>query len=173
MRDQTTDNSAVLNNSQTDLIGRVFIADTCNDRICIHDPDLNHLRNITHESMSRPFDVKVSRNRLYVLCPYNSPCMLVLTLEGDKLHSLITCRRGMDVLEPYFFCLDSLNKFVLSDDGSHSIRVFSPEGNLLHTIGREGHQPGMFSYPRGVAITPNGRLVCVSWNNNYGLQIFY
>ena len=45
----------------TDLTGRVFIADRNNDRICIHDPDLNHLRNITHPSMSAPQDVKVSR----------------------------------------------------------------------------------------------------------------
>ena len=79
----------------------------------------------------------------------------------------------MDVLRPWFFCLDSLNNFVLSDLNSHSIRVFSPEGNLLHTIGREGDQPGMFFSPRGVAITPNGRLVCVSWNEIYGLQTFY
>ena len=157
----------------TDLIGRVFIADYGNDRICIHDRDLNHLRSITHESIQRPEDVKVSRDRLYVLCPHNNPCILVLTLEGDKLHSLITRGEGMDVLGPYYFWLDSLNNFVLSDYWSHSIRAFSPEGNLLHTIGREGHQPGMLYHPRGVAITPNGRLVSVSENKNYGLQIFY
>ena len=157
----------------TDLIGRVFIADCYNNRICIHDPDLNHLRNITHPSMSQPYDVKVSRDCLYVLCPDNNPCMLVLTLEGDMLHSLITYGEGMDVFRPNFFCLDPLNNFVLSDFRSHSIRVFSPEGNLLHTIGRKGHQPGMFSYPTGVAMTPNRRLVCVSDNENYGLQIFY
>ena len=157
----------------TDPIGRVFIADTYNDRICIHDPDLNHLRNITYPSMSRPYDVKVSRDRLYVLCPYNNPCLHVLTLEGDKLHSLITCGDRMDVLFPLFFCFDPLNNFVLSDVRSHSIRVFSPEGNLLHTIGREGHQQEMFNHPQGVAVTPNGRLVCVSANGNYGLQIFY
>ena len=157
----------------TDLIGRVFIADRSNNRICKHDPDLNHLGNITHQSMSRPSDVKVSRDRLYVLSPNNNPCMLILTLEGDMLHSLITCGEGMDVLYPWFFCLDPLNNFVLSDYESHSIRVFSPEGNLLHTIGREGHQPGMFSYPEGVVVTPNGKLVCVSENENYGLQIFY
>ena len=157
----------------TDLIGRVFIADRGNNRICIHDPDLNHLRNITLPSMSRPYDVKVSRSRLYVLCPRNNPCMLVITLDGDKLHSLITCGEGMDVLDPNFFCLDPLNNFVLSDDGSDSIRVFSPEGNLLHTIGREGDQPGMFYQPRGVAITPNARLVSVSHNEDCGLQIFY
>ena len=156
----------------TDPIGRVFIADTGNRRICIHDPDLNHLRNITHESMSRPLDVKVSRDCLYVLCSTN-PCMLVLTLEGDKLHSLITRGRGMDVSYPFFFCLDSLNNFVISDQESHSIRVFSPEGNLLHTIGRKGHQPGMFSRPQGVVITPNGKLICISNNINYGLRILH
>ena len=156
----------------TDSIGRVFIADTYNDRICIHDPDLNHLRNITHPSMSGPYDVKVSRDRLYVLCLRNNPCMHVLTLEGDKLHSLITRGEGMDMLEPYFFYLDSLNNFVISDYKSHSFRVFSPEGNLLHTIGRMGHQQGMFSEPMGVAVTPNGKLVCVSRNKNYGLQMF-
>ena len=156
----------------TDHIGCVFIADAGNFRICIYDPDLNHLRNITLPSMSLPFDVKVSRDRLYVLCPYNNPCLLVLTLEGDKLHLLITRGEGMDVSLPLFFRLDPLNNFVLSDNKSHSIRVFSPEGNLLHTIGREGHKQGMFYHPTGVAVTSNGRLVCVSWNENYGLQIF-
>ena len=157
----------------TDSIGRILIADTENHKICIHDPDLNHLRNITHPSMSKPCDVKVSRDRVYVLCPYNNSCLLVLTLEGDKLHSLITSGEGMDVLCPLFFCLDPLNNFVLSDCESHLIRVFSPEGNLQHTIGREGHRQGMFSEPTGVAVTPNGRLVSVSHNENFGLQIFY
>ena len=157
----------------TDPVCRVFIADYFNDRICIHDPDLKHLCNITHQSMSQPVDVKVSLERLYVLSLDKTPCMLVLTLEGDMLRSFITRGEGMDVLYPYFFCLDPLDNFVLTDEESHSVYVFSPEGNLLHTIGREGHQPGMFYAPRGVAITPNGRLVCVSWNRNYDLQIFY
>ena len=152
----------------TDPIGRVFIADSGNNRICIHDPDLNHLGNISLQLKLQPFDVKISRDRMYVLFPDNSPC--ILTLEGDKLHSFIVCGEGMDVLDPYYFCFDPLNNFVISDYGSDSIRVFSPEGNLLHTIG-EGHQQGMFYQPNGVAITPNWRLVCVSDSKNYGLQI--
>ena len=81
----------------TDLIGRVFMADCSNDRICVHDPDLNHLRNITHPPLSRPEDIKVSSDCLYVLCPLSNPCMIVLTLEGDMLHSLIASGEGMDV----------------------------------------------------------------------------
>ena len=156
----------------TDPIGRVFIADYGNNRICIHDPDLNHLRNITNKSMSLPWDIKVSRDCMYVLCPDDNPCMHVLTLEGDMLHSLITRGEGMDVKSPYFFLLDPLINFVISDNDSHSICVFSPEGNLLQTIGRKGHQQGMFYRATGVALTQNGRLVCVSRNVNHGLQIF-
>ena len=157
----------------TDYIGRVFIADAGNYRICIHDPDLNHLRNITLQSMSSPNDVNVSRERLYVLYPRSNACIQVLNLEGDKLHSIITCGEGMDVSCPIFFCLDPLKNFVICDYESHSIRVFSPEGNLLHTIGREEHQPGMLYRPRGVVVTPNGRLISVSLDEYYGLQIFY
>ena len=156
----------------TDPNGQVFIADCINNRICELDTDLNHLRNITHQSISKPFEVKLSHNRIYVLCPGRNPCMLVLSLEGDMLHSLISCGEGMDVLKPWFFCLDPNNNFVITDRDTHSIRVFSPAGNLLHTIGREGHQQGMFYQPTGITITPNGKLVCVSGNKNYGLQIY-
>ena len=156
----------------TDPNGQVFVVDCGNNRICVLDTDLNHLRNITHRAISQIFDVKLSQDRIYVLCPYRNPCMMVLSLEGDMLHSLISKGLELDVLEPYFFCLDANNNFIISDVGTHSIRVFSPAGNLLHTIGRLGHQRGMFYKPQGIAIDTNGRLVCVSGNTNYGLQIF-
>ena len=156
----------------TDSSGCVFIADSDNNRICVLDTELSHQRNITHQAISEPSDVTVSHDRIYVLCPNENPCMLVLSLEGDMLHSLISRGDGMDVLEPCFFCLDANSNFVISDEGTHSIRVFSPAGDLLHSIGREGHQQGMFYRPRGIAIDTNGRLVCVSNNKNFGLQIF-
>ena len=101
-----------------------------------------------------------------------NPFMVVLTLEGDKLHSVNTRGEGMDLIRPFCLCLDPLDNFIFGDLMSHSIRVCSPEGNLLHTIGSEGDQPGMLYHPLGVAVTPNKRLVCVSGNMNYGLQIF-
>ena len=156
----------------TDPNGHVYIADSVNNRICVLDTDLHHMRNITHQSISRPFDLKLSHDRIYVLCPNKNPCMLVLSIEGDMLHSLISRGEGMDVLNPWFFCLDRNNNIVISDEGAHCIRVFSPAGDLLHTIGRKGHQQGMFYLPQGIAITPNRKLVCVSRNENYGLQIY-
>ena len=132
----------------TDPNGHVYIADTYNHRICVLDIDLHHVRNITHQLISKPYDLKLSHDRIYVLCPYKNPCMLVLSIEGDMLHSLISSGQGMDVLYPLFFSLDRNNNLVISDIGTHCIRVFSPAGDLLHTIGREGHQQGMFYQSR-------------------------
>ena len=156
----------------TDPKGDVFIADSVNNRICVFDTELTHQRNITHQAISDPSDYKVSHDRIFILCPYKNQCMLVLSLEGDMLHSIIDRGQAMDVICPFFFCLDANDNFVISDRDTHSIRVFSPTGNLLHTIGRKGHQQGMFYKPQGVAITREGGLVCVSENKNYGLQIF-
>ena len=124
----------------TDPIGRVFIADYGNDRICIHDPNLNHLHNITHESKFRPTDVKVSGNRLYVLCHYINTFMVVLILEGDKLHSLITRQPEK---ESIWYAL-SASVWIIAITLSLAIScltqfVSSPEGKLYawfrHSVG--------------------------------------
>ena len=111
----------------TDPIGRVFIADTVNNRICIHDPDLNHLHNI---GLPQPFDVKISRDRIYVLCPYYKSCMFVLTLEREILHRLIPCGDKMELSHPNFFCLDPLNNFVIISAISILITEFVYLDNL-------------------------------------------
>ena len=90
--------------------------------------------NIIHQSISKPYDLKVSHDRIYLLSTDKNPCMLVLSMEGDMLHSLISRKEGMDVLRPLFFCLDRNNNIVISDEGTHCIRVFSTAGDLLHRI---------------------------------------
>ena len=157
----------------TDEIGRVFAADKHDGKICVYDSDLYDFSEITHRSIVSPSDIKVSCNRLYVLSLHYRRRMLVLTLEGEKILSLISFELGFELLCPIFFCLDHFNNFVISDANTHSTHVFSPEGNLLHTIGGEGQQRGKFHSPQGVAITPNGRLVSVSNNLKYSHQIFY
>ena len=57
--------------------------------------------------------------------------MQALTLEGDKIRSLITRDKVVGVLRPDFFCFDPLYNFVISDADCNSIIVFSPEGNLI------------------------------------------
>ena len=151
----------------------VFVADCYNDRISIFDTDLIHLRNISHKGiMLYPSDVKVARELLYVLTEGKGLSMHIFTPQGEYIKSTIEIGDGRDVSATWFFCLDTQNNFVISDMGANNVKVLSPDGTLLHTIGQEG-ETGLLHESRGVAITLSGKLVCVSNAKNAALQIFY
>ena len=153
--------------------GDVYIADQSNNRIQILDSSLHPIREVAHPSMHRPCDVKLTTEEMYVLCPCDSPCVHVFTYSGHKTRSLITRGEGMQASNPFFFFhLDAKRNIFISDFYACKIKLFSDEGALLHTLGENGDQVGMFNGPLGLALTSNLKLVAVSINHNYRLQIF-
>ena len=150
----------------------LYVADRDNNRLQILSANLDFQGSLKHQTMSHPEDVKFSNNEIFVLSCVDNPCIHVFSLSGEKSRSLVTRGRiGMQAIEPYFFCLDGQNNIVISDYYAHNIKVFSPAGDLLHTIGQEGREAGMFYYPTGIAVN-NNKLICLSNNRNFGLQIF-
>ena len=151
--------------------GDIYIADRDNDRIQILDSCLHPMRVVTHPSLHKPYDVKITTDEIYVLSPEDSPCVHVFTLSGLKIRSLITRGDGMPVDLPLFFCVDA-KSLIFSDYYGHQIEFFSNDGALIQTLGKYGHKVGKFSYPHGLAFTSRLNLVIVSSNKKYGLQIY-
>ena len=154
--------------------GEVFVTDCYNDRIQIlmFDSKLHYQRHIVHRSLVKPSDIKLTPDEVFVLCE-TSPCIKVFTNSGFLIRSLITSGcDGFHVIDPSFFCLDARSNILLSDCSDHQIKIFSKEGTLLHTLGEFGHELGMFFLPQGIVFTNNLKLVIVSRNKNYCLQIF-
>ena len=147
--------------------GDLYIADRDNNRIQILDSSLHPIREVTHPSMYKPCDVKLTTDEMYVLSRSIPPCVHVFNHTGHKIRSL-TCEGA----QPFFFCLDTKKNLFISDWKSQQIKIFSNEGALLHTIGKPGNRVGKFSGIHGLALTSNLKLVTVSWNCNYRLQIF-
>ena len=151
--------------------GDVFIADFNNNRIKILDESLRFKRHVTHQSMKKPQDVKLSRDEMFVLCQ-SSPCVLVFSHAGEVTRSLVTRGDGMQVTDARFFCLYAEQNLLLSDFGAVNVKIFSKDGILLHTVGQAGHGRGMLYQPKGIALTKSLHLVIVSNNKNFGLQMF-
>ena len=151
--------------------GDVFVTDWNNHRIQILDDSLHFQREITHQTMEYPWDVKLTPDEVYVLC-YVSPCILVFSHAGEKLRQLITRGIGMQIGDAHFFCLDRNQNLLFSNWWNNEVRIFSKEGTHLHTIGEHGHEVGMLFHPRGIVLTKNIKLIIVSKNYNYKLQIF-
>ena len=151
--------------------GDVFVADCNNGRIKILDQSLRFIRHVTHQSMKKPLDVKLTRDEMYVLCG-SSPCVLVLSHAGEMTRSLVTIGDGMQVSSPLFFCMDTELNLLISDYGANDVKIFSKDGTYLHTVGQKGQERGMLYHPMGIAITEDLNLVILSSNTNFGLQIF-
>ena len=151
--------------------GDVYVADYNNNRIQILDSSLHYLRTLTEQSIPYPRDIKLTTDSVYVLCG-ESPCIRVFSYTGDMLRSLITLGPQQQVNYAVYFCLDSQENIIISDYDASDIRAFSKEGTLIHTIGGEGQEVGMFKYPRGLTLNNELNLIVLSCNDNYRLQIF-
>ena len=152
--------------------GDVFVADCDNHRVQIFNISLSHLRNLTQQLILHPRDIKLPADEVYVLCRGN-PCIHVFSHAGERIRSLVSRGDQMQATYPHFFCLDSVKNLIMSDHETHKILIFTKEGNFIRTIGAEGHQAGMLSYPEGLALTKDLSLVVVSDNINFGLQIYF
>ena len=150
--------------------GDLFIADSDNHRIQILNQSLRFKRSITHESMRYPIDVKLTSNNIYTLSSADSPCVHVFSYTGDKLRSFISCGTGMQVTGAWFFCLDADKNVIISDGIDNCIKVFSPNGKLLHTI-RRFEDSGDFMNPQGIVLM-NLKLVIIAPFDEFQLQIF-
>ncbi|KAI6658093.1 hypothetical protein LOD99_15806 [Oopsacas minuta] len=122
----------------------LYVPDYNNNRLQILTTNLVFTDTLEHKTMTGPIDVKFTNNEMFVLSLKDNPCIHVFTLSGEKSYSLITGELGMQVGRAYFFCLDGHNNIIISDCLTNNIKVFSPEGDLLHKIGQRGHKAGMF-----------------------------
>ena len=153
-------------------VGDVFVCDKSNNRIQILNSILEFKIIFKHHSMTCPVDIKLEEELMYVLTSVDNPCLHVFTQTGDKIRSILSRGENLQLTRPLFFCFDMNANIVVSDYDAHSIKIFTPEGEFLHRIGQREHEKGMFINPKGISFTKEGRLICVSDNENFGLQIF-
>ena len=146
----------------------VYVADLYNNRLQILTTDLEFKGTLRHKTMTNPCDLKFSNNEIFVLSYTDNPSIHVFTLSGEKSRSI----PNNGVEQAWFFCMDGHNNIVFSDYFDRSIKVFSPRGRLLYTIELKSRKAGMLIHPFGVTINNNRRVIFVSDNINYCIQIF-
>ena len=153
-------------------IGDVYVCDESNSRIQVLTSELKFKTIFTHKSMTWPVDIKLTEEQMYVLSSSDNPCLHVFTLAGVKIRSVLSRGEGLQLMCPLFFCIDRSGDIVIINHGDNTIKVFTPKGGYLDQIGVQGHEKGMFYKPRGIALTRDGKVICVSDNKKFGLQIF-
>ena len=154
----------------TDYNGDVYLAESNSNRVSVFSKDLNFLKHLFTQQLLSPRDVKVTPNSVVVLD--GSPnCIHFFSRSGALLRSCVTRGEGGMVYNPDF-CLDPPGNILITDYYRDDIKILSPSGQLMHTIGKEGHGIGELFCPEGICLSQTGTIFLVSINNNFGLQSF-
>lgn len=153
----------------------IYIPDNNNNRICVFSKHLERVNVLEGEGLDNPVDIKFRSDKVFILNNNSLLCVHIFTLQNshlEKVNSIISRGELAEVLYPNFFLIDSENRIIVSDFVDHFVKVFSPTGDKVAYIGREGNGFGELCYPMGIQLTADGKLIVVSSNEKFGLQIF-
>ena len=118
--------------------------------------------------------MKLHEGNMYVMFGHiSSPPpfhLQIFTLEGDLVRSLI---KQSEIRYSYFFSIDQLGNIIIADWLGNQIKIFSKEGEVLHTI-TSVMLPGdqKFDCPTGVAIDEQNIIIVAHRNNKCNLLAF-
>ena len=147
----------------------IYICDYLNNRIqCLN---LNLTFNSFIPIITYPRDIKLTPEDIVVLTDGN-PCIRFYNYSHQLIREIITRREGNQVINPQYFCLDREFNILMSDFSSCSVMIFSNRGELLHKLGKRGEGRGDFISPTGIATDREGRIIVVSRNPEYCIQMF-
>ena len=154
-----------------DYNGDVYVADSSNHRVSVFSKDLDFLKHLFTQQLKSPRDVKVTPSSVVVL-DWSPNCVHFFSRSGALLRTCVTQVDNGMVNSLDFFCLDPAGNILITDYYRHNIKILSPSGQLMHTIGKKGHGRGELYCPFGICLTQTGTILVVSSNNIFGLQSF-
>ena len=151
---------------------------SCSNRTPV-DRDYNKMTEqdcsqvVTHyggNKFSRLTDVTIGPNDEVIISDWDNGCVIML---DNKLNLLKVIGQGSGyrkLVNPEAVAVTG-DIIAISDEGSHQVKKYSLQGELLSVIGGHGIGNGQFSHPRGLAFN-NNKLLYVIDCNNYRVQVF-
>ena len=150
--------------------GLIYICDSGNHRITVHDEDGKFLfafgsirsgsgyfdtpRDIAFDSDGLVYVVDMGNNRISVWSP-----------EGTFK------RQFKPKYDPLCITATNDSHLLITSISSHTVMVYTLEGELIHQFGAQGSEPGKFNGPAGICVDDNELVYVVDyWNNR--MQVF-
>ena len=144
--------------------------------IVVFDMNLKFLRRIklksSHlQSNTETHCMKLYQNNMYVMF---GPCptfhLQIFSLEGDLIRCLIPKE---EIGWSYFFTIDQVGNIIVADWLGSQIKIFSNEGDTIHTITNEDlAENERFYCPTRLILDNSNRIIVAQLNSESCLQAF-
>ena len=113
--------------------GLVFICDCIIDRIQIFDNELNFIKEFGHTELSRPTDIKILAETIYILSQNNN-CIYCYDMYCTLQKNIALTGHEHLIIDAYFFTFDRYGNFLITDAALQEILIFSSKGVLRHIM---------------------------------------
>lgn len=147
----------------------VFVCDNDNNRVSVFNSNLQWQKAIVNPGLNYPRDVKV-KEKVFVLC---GDTKIFIFSKSLKLVKILKSLCNF-VKNPFWFCIDNNENFLISDRDGGVIKVFSAEGKLDCVLGEKVQENGYTHChdTQGIAIYLNRDVISVSSDVNVSLKLF-
>ena len=149
-----------------------------NRSIVVFDKDLKFLKRIKLNSTQVTSDtnthsIKLYNDSMYVMfgSMFSPPPfhLQIFILEGEPVRCLI---KQSEIRLSHFFSIDQLGNIIVTDRDGDQIKIFSKEGEVLHTITSDMLPDQLFNCPNGVSIDRQNRIVVANRDYKCNLLAF-
>ena len=142
----------------------LYICDCGFQKIHVFDLNLKHIREFGSGLIRYAIDISIHSDRIYILTRsigsiycYNKDCTFLKEVE------LLGGEKPMTVA--VYMVIDPKGNFLISDLSNQEVRIFSPQGILIHSIGK-----GHFGLLNGLALDNSNNIICL--NHGTGSDCF-
>ena len=150
--------------------GLIYISDSGNNRVTVHDEDGKFLFAFGSKGsgpgcFDNPSDIAFGSDGLVYVVDLGNKRVSVWSKEG------IFERQFKPKYDPFYITSTNDKHLLITPVSSHTVMVYTLEGELIHQFGAKGSDPGKFNGPRGICVSDN-ELVYVVDYGNMCVQVF-
>ena len=148
---------------------RIYVCDRNNNRIqCLN---LNHTFNSAIKDIPEPLDIKITAEEIVVAIE-GEHWIRYYNYTHQLIREIIPRGEGRHVSDLRHFCLDAEQNIIITDRLAHCVLIFTSKGELVYKFGKKGTGSGEFSDPEGITVDSENKIIVVSHNPNFCLQLF-
>ena len=147
--------------------GLIYISDSGNYRVTVHNEDGKFLFTFGSKGsgpgcFDNPVDIAFGSDGLVYVVDGGNEFVCVWSKEGNfKRH--FPCK-----YRPTCIAATNDNHLLITSFSSHTVMVYTFEGELIHQFGAQGSDPGRFNSPWGICVHNDSGLVYVAdWGNRH------
>ena len=145
----------------------VYVCNYSKHRIELFNSDLLFNKSFGDSKLNSPEDIKIFKGTIFVLTQIDNSIHTFNTQHEFIYPIPLTGPNSANISNAFFFTIDQSGNFIISDKYGDCLKVFSPTGQYIDSIG-----DGFMILPQGIDIDRHNRIVSVCNSDFNTFQIY-